>query len=164
MVFQLYQIGRSVLSNVISARNVQFSRSVVSCIHFLVAVECSWSRSSNLAVQTINTCNCRDKRSCPMDGNCNERNIIYQAEVTTSHSKQTYIGLCDTSFKSRYRNHTCSFRNERYRNSTELSNYVWGLKDKKTDYQIRWRSIRHARSYSNVTKKCNLCLWEKYNL
>ena len=49
------------------------------------------SRSSNLPVQTINTCNCRDKRSCPMDGNCNERNIIYQAEVTTSHSKQTYI-------------------------------------------------------------------------
>ena len=89
-------------------------------------------------------------------------NIIYQAEVTTSHSKQTYIGLCDTSFKSRYWNHTCSFRNERYRNSTELSKYVWGLKDKKTDYQIRWRCIRHARSYSNVTKKCNLCLWEKY--
>ena len=115
------------------------------------------SRSSNLPVQTINTCNCRGKRSCPMDGNCSERNIIYQAEVTTSHSKQTYIGLCDTSFKSRYRNHTCSFRN-----STELSKYVWGLKDKKTDYQIRWWSIRHARSYSNVTKKCNLCLWEKY--
>ena len=22
--------------------------------------------------------------------------------------------------------------------------------------------FRHARSYSNVTKKCNLCLWEKY--
>ena len=64
--------------------------------------------------------------------------------------------------KSRYKNHTCSFRNERYRNSTELSKYVWGLKDKKTDYQIRWRSIRHARSYSNVTKKCNLYLWEKY--
>ena len=104
----------------------------------------------------------KTKRSCPMDGNCNEWNIMYQAEVTTSPSKQTYIGLCDTSFKSRYRNHTCSFRNERYRNSTELSKYVWGLKDKKTDYQIRWRSIRHARSYSNVTKKCNLCLWEKY--
>ena len=81
------------------------------------------SRSSNLPVQTINTCNFRDQRSCPMDGNCNERNIIYQAEVTTLHSKQTYIGLCDTSFKSHYRNHTCSFRNERYRNSTELSKY-----------------------------------------
>ena len=32
------------------------------------------------------TCNCRDKRSCPLDGKCNVRNIIYQAEVTTSQS------------------------------------------------------------------------------
>ena len=120
------------------------------------------NKSSNPPAQTINTCNCRDKRSCPLDGKCNVRNTIYQAEVTTSQSKQTYIGLCDTSFKLRYRNHTCSFRNERYRNSTELSKYVWGLKDKKVNYRIKWRIVRHARSYSNVTKKCNLCLWEKY--
>ena len=39
-------------------------------------------------------------------------NIIYQAEVTTSTSRETYIGLCDTTFKLRYRNHVCSFRNE----------------------------------------------------
>ena len=117
------------------------------------------SRSSNLPVQTINTCNCRDKRSCPMDGNCNERNIIYQAEVTTSHSKQTYIGLCDTSFKSRYRNHTCSFRNERYRNSTELSKYVWGLKDKKnrdlsTCTELWYRDTERAGKNEISCEKC----------
>ena len=94
--------------------------------------------------------------------------IKWNDEIQNDHQLKSaqwvYIGLCDTSFKSRYRHHTCSFRNERYRNSTELimSKYVWSLKDKKTDYQIRWRCIRHARSYSNVTKKCNLCLWEKY--
>ena len=44
----------------------------------------------------------------------------------------------------------------------QLSKYVWGLKDKKVDYHIKWRIVRHAKSYSNVTKKCNLCLWEKY--
>ena len=117
------------------------------------------NKSSNSPVQAINTYNCCNKGSCPLDGKCNEQNFIYQAEVTTSHSKHTYIGVCDTPFKSRYRNHTCSFRNERYGNSTELSKYVWGLK---VNYQIRWRIVRHARSYSNVTKKCNLCLWEKY--
>ena len=30
------------------------------------------------------------------------------------------------------------------------------------DYQIKWRKVKQARSYSNVNKKCNLCLWEKY--
>ena len=50
-------------------------------------------------------CNCRNSRTCPMDGKCNDQNIIYQAEVTTPTSSETYIGLCDTSFKLRYRNH-----------------------------------------------------------
>ena len=43
-------------------------------------------------------CNCRKPDTCPMDGNCNAENVIYQAEVTTTTTKETYIGLCDTSF------------------------------------------------------------------
>ena len=27
---------------------------------------------------------------------------------------------------------------------------------------IKWRKVKQARSYSNVSKRCNLCLWEKY--
>ena len=29
---------------------------------------------------------------------------------------------------------------------------------------MKWRKVKQARSYSNVSKKCNLCLWEKYFL
>ena len=72
------------------------------------------------------------------------------------------IGLCDTTFKLRYRNHICSFHNERYKHATELSKYIWSLKDQKIAYQIKWRKIKQARSYSNVSKRCNLCLWEKF--
>ena len=97
-----------------------------------------------------------------MDGNCNVESIIYQAEVTTETAKETYIGLCDTAFKLRYRNHVSSFRNERYKHATELSKYIWSLKDKNAKYSIKWRKIKQASSYSNVTKRCNLCLWEKY--
>ena len=31
-------------------------------------------------------CNCRIKNSCPLEGNCNVRNIVYQAEVVTPQS------------------------------------------------------------------------------
>ena len=117
-------------------------------------------KSSDDKIQKL--CNCRNKNSCPLDRNCNVTNIIYQAEVITPESKETYIGLCDTTFKQRYRNHTCSFRNERYRNVTELSKYIWNLKDRKINYQIKWRKVKQARSYSNTNKKCNLCLWEKF--
>ena len=76
-------------------------------------------------------CNCRKPNLCPMDGNCDAENVIYQAEVTTTTTKETYIGLCDTTFKLRYRNRICSFRNERYKHATELSKYIWSLKDQK---------------------------------
>ena len=44
----------------------------------------------------------------------------------------------------RYRHHTSSFRNERYRNATELSTHSTTSNGEK---------IKHARSYSNTTKK-----------
>ena len=40
--------------------------------------------------------------------------------------------------------------------------HIWNLKDQKIAYQIKWRKIKQARSYSNVSKRCNLCLWEKF--
>ena len=73
---------------------------------------------------------------CSMDGKWNDQNMIYQAEVSTSTSILTYIGLCDTYFKLGNRNHVCSFTNERYEHATELSKYVWGLKDKNILYNI----------------------------
>ena len=97
-----------------------------------------------------------------MDGNCNVESIIYPAEDTSQTTKETYIGLCDTSSKLAYRNHTSSFCNEWYKNANKLSKHMWNLKDQNIQYNIKWRKIKHARSYSNVTKKCNLCLWEKY--
>ena len=95
-------------------------------------------------------CNCRNSSTCPMDGQCNDQNSIYQAEVTTSTSRETYIGQCDTTFKLRYRNHERSFRNERYKHATELSKYIWSLKDRNIMYNIKWRKVKQARSYSNV--------------
>ena len=87
-------------------------------------------RTSTNSDKDKKNCNCRKPEKCPIDGNCNVESIIYQAEVTSQTTKETYIGLCDTAFKLRYRNHTSSFRNERYRNATELSKHVWNLKDK----------------------------------
>ena len=79
------------------------------------------SKSTRTNNQTKNSCNCRKPNECPMDENCNVESVIYQAEVTTETAKETYIGLCDTAFKLRYKNHVSSFRNERYKHSTELS-------------------------------------------
>ena len=63
--------------------------------------------------------------------------------------------------KKRYSSHLCSFRHERYRSSTELSKYVWQLKEKGTDFAISWSVCQKATPYSSGSKRCQLCLAEK---
>ena len=57
-----------------------------------------------------------------------------------------------------------SLRNERYRSSTELSKYVWDLKNKNQPFNLKWRIKDRAQSYSNASKRCNLCLTEKFRI
>ena len=106
-------------------------------------------------------CNCRAKDECPLQGKCLETNVVYQATVTTDTETESYVGLA-TNFKERFRNHTTSFRHVNKRNSTELSKHVWKLKDAKKPFNIAWKVLRKCKPYNNITKKCSLCLYEKF--
>ena len=70
-------------------------------------------------------------------------------------------GLCETAFNERHRNHTSSFRHEKNRNETELSNYIWALKKDKVVPSIKWKILRIVcgKPTSNF---CRLCLTEKF--
>ncbi|KAL5004788.1 hypothetical protein ScPMuIL_018244 [Solemya velum] len=70
---------------------------------------------------TNNTCNCRKKDDCPLHGNCQRKNVVYQATVTDKEQTktETYVGIA-SDFKERYRNHKASFNNLSRRNDTEL--------------------------------------------
>ena len=74
---------------------------------------------------------------------------------------ETYIGLTENDFKTRYRNHTASFRHTRLRNSTELSKHIWTLHDSKIDHFISWRILSSSSPYYSASKRCNLCLKRK---
>ena len=67
-----------------------------------------------------------------------------------------------TNFKERYRNHKTFFRHSHRRNETELSKYVWNLHDAKKPFQIKWKILKKCKPYSNISKKCSLCLNEKF--
>ena len=84
------------------------------------------------------TCNCRHKSNCPLDNKCLIIKIIYKAEIETNNgtiklSTKVYFGISETEFKSRYKNHTMSFRNRTHENDTELLKYIWSLKDENKD-------------------------------
>ena len=82
--------------------------------------------------------------------------------ICMTGTTETYVGLTATDFKTRWRNHQMSFKHEKRRNDTELSKYLWKLKEKKEGYSISWKIIAKAKAYSNTTKRCNLCITEKF--
>ncbi len=86
-----------------------------------------------------------------------------KATITTSNTNSTkhYIGMTASTFKKRYRNHIKSFNHKRYSNDTELSKYIWKLKDDKQDFDITWSVLKQSISYTRGSKRCNLCLEEK---
>ena len=116
------------------------------------------------APQNENACNCRKSEECPLQNQCLASGIVYQATVTETATKQkeTYIGMTETTFKQRYANHKQSFKQEQYRHQTELSKHIWTLKDTNTAFDVTWKLIQFARSYSTSSKKCNLCTAEKF--
>ena len=85
-------------------------------------------------------CNCRVKNSCPLDNKCLTSQLIYQADVTNNldNDYKYYLGLVETTFKERYSNHKISFKNENSKNSTELSKYVWSLRENNKKPSIKW--------------------------
>ena len=109
-------------------------------------------------------CNCRQKEKCPLDGNCQASSIVYQATVTPddTNEEQTYVVLTENNFKTRYLNHTSSFTNEKQKHATELSKNIWRIKEHNVNHTIKWRILKRCKPYSNTSKRCDLCLHEKY--
>ena len=109
-------------------------------------------------------CNCRDKQTCPLDGKCRSKNIIYKCAVsTTNKPTKVYMDLTENEWKKRYNNHKQSFSNKKYAKSTALSSYIWEVKDKQqTPPTLTWSIMKSVSAYSNLTKRCRLCLYEKF--
>ena len=118
-------------------------------------------RSKNIPSRA---CNCRQPNDCPMAGNCLKPSVVYQAIVTTEDNRpaQSYVGLTENSFKTRFANHMSSFRDANKRLSTELSKHVWHLKDAGLDFNITWKILKQAAPFNPSSNRCNLCLREKY--
>ena len=120
---------------------------------------------------TERLCNCRQKAQCPMDGKCLSSSIVYEATVTDkSETVKKYYGLSEGSFKIRHGNHKKAFKDRKYENDTELSKYVWKLKDKEPlqcntelppGTTITWSIAARAQPYQCGTRRCDLCLTEK---
>ncbi|GFS04173.1 hypothetical protein ElyMa_006489000 [Elysia marginata] len=114
----------------------------------------------NEKAPTETTCNCRQKENCPLKGHYLTKCIVYKATVTETktNKQETYVGLTENTFKTRFNQHKSSFKLEHKKASTSLSEHIWALKDKDIDYKIEWQILKKTRPYMPGKKTCPLCL------
>ena len=88
--------------------------------------------------------------------------IVYQADVRndTNDERKFYLGVSETPFKECFRNHKKEFTHKKHRSSTELSKYIWQLKDANIAPTVTWKVVAKVFSDSKINF-CKLSLTEK---
>ena len=135
-----------------------------SCMKNMAAIISSHNHKvlSPRPTQAPRQCNCRQPDRCPLKGHCLTECIVYKATVSVPNKpNKHYYGLTEGPFKTRFNGHTHSFRTESCRRETELSKYIWELKDRNQPYKIAWDIERRASPYKCGTRRCDICLSEK---
>ena len=105
------------------------------------------------------SCNCKVTGNCPLDRKCLHECTAYPANVITNNEYKENFGTPEEKFKLRLNNHTMSFRHKKRVKDTELSKYLWKLREEKVDCNLQW-SIKAYAPYKYGTRKCDLCFTE----
>ena len=82
-------------------------------------------------------CNCRNKSSYPLDGNCCNSNLFYQADITTNEGDHG-VYIARNAFKERFGGYKASIVNKRKVKFTELYKFFWNLKKEGKTPTIKW--------------------------
>ena len=113
------------------------------------------------------SCNCQKSKigECPIPGACNTDGAVYQATVKNNvGDEECYIGLAN-NFKKRYNKHKATIKVHKPEGNTTLSTHYWAEKDAGRDPKIEWKILeKNIPTYNPVTKKCKLCIREKFNI
>ena len=114
-----------------------------------------WKHTTPVAARLSS---CRQKSECPLNNKCLSESLVYEAAVsqTPSQVNKYYYGTCEKTFKERYKNHTATFRNK--------NKHIWVLKENSIPHQVSWHTASRAWPYNGCTRKCDLCLTEKFKI
>ena len=88
-------------------------------------------------------------------------NLGYEAPQEFSTKKKNRKKRV-TWFNPPYSLNVKTMNNPANRTKSKLSAHTWDLKDKGIDYDIEWKLLDRAPTYNPTTKKCRLCLKEKF--
>ena len=152
------------LNKIFNRNSVKVSYSCTRNIEHIIKNHNRKITESYIEKSAETLCNCKEKNKCPLEGNCLIKNIVYMATVETETNSSSYVGMTGNSFKTRYYNHFKSFKNKRNKNETELSKYIWKLKEKEVKHTITWKTLRQSNTCQRRSGLCNLCIEEKVEI
>ena len=75
---------------------------------------------------------------------------------TSSGNVETYAGLTYRKFKTRLGEHKT--------HKSALVGHVWDLKNQNKNFTITWKKLENAKPFNPISKKCRLCLREKFHI
>ena len=121
----------------------------------------------NTPIKNTVPCNCRKKHECPLDGKCRAENIVYKCIASLhGYPNKVYLGSAEGDSNNVFTTtDRMSFNNEGHSTDTTLSKYIWEVTRKlKMMSSLKWYIIKSVPAYSNISKKCQLCLQEKFEI
>ena len=150
------------LHKIFNKNTVKVSYSCMSSISSIIS-----GHNKNLLNPNVTQygCNCQIREDCPLQNQCLTPNIIYRADVNCRDNKdhKFCFRIAQTPFNERFRNNNRDFNHEQYIKNTELSKYIWSLKDAGTPCNMNWSIVEKVKG-STKTNYCPLCLTEKCHL
>ena len=93
---------------------------------------------------------------------CKKEAVIYNCEVTSDGGTETYTGLTGGQIKTRISQHTTDFKYSKNETNTTLAQHIHKLQNEGKRYQLKWSLLDRGPVYNSITKKCRLCLLEKF--
>ena len=107
-------------------------------------------------------CNCREENTCPLNGNCQATSVIYQAKVKTATGPEKNIYKTYRRDMEAKKLHTQIIIQQP--KIHQLSKHIWKLMENNQAPEITWSIKTSAPAYTNITKRCMLCLQEKMTI
>ena len=153
----------STLYKIINRKKVKISYSCTSNMKKIMQSHNHKILNSNNNQENKRDCNCRNKQTCPLNGKCLEESLIYEATLKHNDNEVKYLGCTEGPFKTRYNNHTHSFREESKKSSTSLSLHIWE-NNLNPNPSVKWKILEKCKAYSPGSKFCNLCISEKMHI
>ena len=104
---------------------------------------------------------CAKPANCPLKPDrCDQKNVIYQADVHADNKVMKYYGSTENEFKKRCSTHKTTFCKVPD-SHTALPSYIWKLKDKGIGYEVKWSIKARGHAFTSGGRACDLCLTEK---